>query len=207
MRYFRILTLYMVTAELHRILEGIVGDLGANVSFSVEYAPAHAHADFATNAALAAAKVLGKNPQEVAKEISERLVKESVPFIEAVSVAGPGFINISLTPAFFADTVARAQADAEEWGKNAGREGERIMVEHTQPNPFKPFHIGHLMSNTIGESIVRLMRFSGATVTAVNYQGDVGLHIAKAMWGLQKAGKDASDVAAIGEAYVAGNNA
>lgn len=197
----------MVKVELHRVLEKIVGDLGANVTFSVDYAPAHAGADFATNAALSAAKALGKNPQEVAKEISEALVKENIPFIEMVSTAGPGFVNISLTPQFFADAVARAIADGEEWGKNALREGERIMVEHTQPNPFKPFHIGHLMSNTIGESVVRLMRFSGATVTAVNYQGDVGLHIAKAIWGLMKVGKDASDVEEIGRAYVAGNDA
>jgi arginyl-tRNA synthetase len=197
----------MVTAELKRVIEGIVGELGANVSFSVDYAPAHAGADFATNAALAAAKALGKNPQEVAKAISERLVEEGIPFVETVSVAGPGFINISLTSKFFADAVARACTEGEEWGKNALREGERIMVEHTQPNPFKPFHIGHLMSNTIGESIVRLMRFCGATVLSVNYQGDVGLHIAKAMWGLMKEGKDASDVSEIGSAYVAGNNA
>ena len=197
----------MVKAELQRILETIVGDIGANVTFSVEYAPPHANADYATNAALAAAKVLGKNPQEVAKEISEKLVSQNIPFIEMVSTAGPGFINISLKSQFFAEAVARAQSDAEEWGKNALREGERIMVEHSQPNPFKPFHIGHLMSNTIGESIVRLMRFSGATVTAVNYQGDVGLHIAKALWGLLKEGVDASDVDEIGRAYVAGNTA
>ncbi len=197
----------MVKAELQRVLEGIVGDMGANVSFSVDYAPAHADADYATNAALAAAKVFAQNPKEVAEAICQKLVAENLPFIQTVSVAGPGFINISLTPDFFSEAVARACAEGGEWGKNMLREGERIMVEHTQPNPFKPFHIGHLMSNTIGESIARLMRFSGAKVTAVNYQGDVGLHIAKALWGLVKAGNDASDVGVIGEAYVAGNAA
>lgn len=196
---------HMVTVELKRVLEGIVGELGAEVPFSVEYAPTHVQSDFATNAALAAAKALKRNPQEVAKDICEKLLREKLPFIETATVAGPGFINISLTKAFFTEAIARALADGEEWGKNALREGERVMVEHTQPNPFKPFHIGHLMSNTIGESIVRLMRFCGAQVIAVNYQGDVGLHIAKALWGLRKEGKDASDVSVIGAAYVAGN--
>jgi arginyl-tRNA synthetase len=197
----------MVKAELQRVLEGIVSGLGANVSFDVEYAPAHADADYASNAALAAAKSLKQNPKDVAEAIKEKLLAADLPFIERVDIAGPGFINIALAPAFFAEAVARVQAEGDEWGKNALREGERIMVEHSQPNPFKPFHIGHLMSNTIGESIARLMRFSGATVTTVNYQGDVGLHVAKALWGLMKEGRDASDIAAVGEAYVAGHAA
>jgi arginyl-tRNA synthetase len=56
------------------------------------------------------------------------------------------------------------------------------MVEYTDPNPFKPFHIGHLMSNAIGESIARLQEFSGAEVIRANYQGDIGLHVAKTMY-------------------------
>src|SRR3989344_6101701 len=57
------------------------------------------------------------------------------------------------------------------------------MVEYTDPNPFKEFHVGHLMSNAIGESIARLLEVSGAKVIRANYQGDVGPHVAKALWG------------------------
>ena len=199
----------MVKAELHRVLEKIVSDLGATVSFAVDYPPSNVSggADYATNAALAAAKALGKNPQEVAESIKVELEKMALPFVQEVTIAGPGFVNITLTSQFFRDAVARTLSEGEEWGKNALREGMRVMVEHTQPNPFKPFHIGHLMSNTIGESVTRLMRYSGAQVIAANYQGDVGLHIAKAIWGLQQKGYDASDVTKIGEAYVSGNSA
>ncbi len=63
---------------------------------------------------------------------------------------------------------------------------QTIMVEYTDPNPFKKFHIGHLMSNAIGEAIARLYEASGAKVLRVNYQGDVGLHVAKAVFGLQQ---------------------
>lgn len=57
------------------------------------------------------------------------------------------------------------------------------MVEYTDPNPFKTFHIGHLMNNAIGESVSHIVEFSGAEVRRANYQGDVGLHVARAIWG------------------------
>ena len=88
------------------------------------------------------------------------------------------------------------------------------MVEYTDPNPFKPFHIGHLMTNAIGESVARILEASGANVSRANYQGDVGLHVAKAMWGLMKDIKlqekvDGAMIQAhnIGLAYVDGSEA
>src|SRR3989344_2641729 len=75
------------------------------------------------------------------------------------------------------------------------------MVEYTDPNPFKQFHIGHLMSNAIGESIARLHEIIGANVLRVNWQGDIGLHIAMAVWGMQKG------ESYLGPAYVAGAGA
>lgn len=197
----------MVQAELERVLQGIVADLGADASVAVSYPPAEAEADYASNAALVAAKPLGKNPKDIAEVIVKVLTEMHLPFVQSVSIAGPGFINITLTREFFRDTVGRAISESERWGANASREGLRIMVEHTQPNPFKPFHIGHLMSNTIGESIARLMRFSGASVITANYQGDVGLHVAKALWGILKLKADVGDIVGLGKAYVYGNSA
>lgn len=92
------------------------------------------------------------------------------------------------------------------------------MVEYTDPNPFKVFHIGHLMANTIGESLSRLIEFSGAEVIRACYQGDVGLHVAKTIWGILNSTdsieikrKIFSDINLIekincmGQAYVFGN--
>ncbi len=73
--------------------------------------------------------------------------------------------------------------EGEEFGETKLFEGEKIMVEYTDPNPFKEFHIGHLMSNAVGESISRIIEKNGAEVKRVNWQGDVGLHVAKAIWG------------------------
>ncbi|MEZ4195010.1 MAG: arginine--tRNA ligase [Candidatus Paceibacterota bacterium] len=63
-----------------------------------------------------------------------------------------------------------------------------MLVEYTDPNPFKEFHIGHLFTNAVGESIARLFMMQGADTKRINYQGDVGLHVAHAVWGMQKLG-------------------
>ena len=87
------------------------------------------------------------------------------------------------------------------------------MIDYTQPNPFKPFHIGHLMSNAIGESISRIVEFSGAKTIRANYQGDVGPHVAKAIYGLLKFGMPDEDKSIpekaryIGELYAKGHDA
>jgi arginyl-tRNA synthetase len=93
--------------------------------------------------------------------------------------------------------------------------GKTVMVEFTDPNPFKLFHIGHLMSNTIGESLARLYEAAGATVRRADYYGDVGLHIAKAIWGMEQLAAerpDEKDDAAkkmdfLGRAYALGSRA
>jgi arginyl-tRNA synthetase len=82
------------------------------------------------------------------------------------------------------------------------------MIEYTDPNPFKEMHIGHLMSNVIGESLARLIGNEGATVIRANYQGDVGPHVAKALWGLQRAHiLEPVTAKEIGEAYTVGSHA
>ena len=83
------------------------------------------------------------------------------------------------------------------------------MVEYTDPNPFKEFHIGHLMSNAVGESIARLFEFSGAKVVRACWQGDVGLHVAKAIWGMKRVvRKDLRfNIYDLGLAYTAGAKA
>lgn len=86
------------------------------------------------------------------------------------------------------------------------------MVEYTDPNPFKEFHIGHLMTNTIGESLARIHEAHAArTSLRVNYQGDVGLHVAKSVWGMMQMdempGEDApvkERAAFLGRAYARG---
>lgn len=146
------------------------------------------HGDYSTNVAMAHAKALGKNPRTLAEEIVAKLSENKIKEIEKIEIAGPGFINFHLSKEFFAQSLKEI-ADTKNWGSNSASAGKKVMVEYTDPNPFKPFHIGHLMTNAIGESTARIFEYSGADVVRANYQGDVGLHVAKALWMLMKKGK------------------
>ncbi len=180
-------------------------DVG-EATFVVEQPTNLGFGDYATNVALVVAKALNKNPRKLADSLAQSLQKllgESVSKVEAV---GPGFINITLASGEVTLATSEAAAQGEEWGKGKTNEGQRVIVEYTQPNPFKEMHIGHLMSNTIGESVSRLIKNEGAKVARANYQGDVGPHVAKALWGLHKAGiAEPTSATELSDAYVVGN--
>ena len=142
------------------------------------------HGDYATGAALQYSKQVGMQPVKLAEKIVAGL--EKLNGVKSVEVVAPGFINFHLTPDAINSVLGEAIAHEEAWGKNDSQKGSRVMVEYTDPNPFKEFHIGHLMSNAIGESISRLVEYSGAEVKRTCYQGDVGLHVAKAIWNMRE---------------------
>lgn len=196
----------MIVKSIEQAFEQAFKNLGLEVpEITFEHPTIIEHGDYATNVALSIAKKEGKNPRELAEQIVAAC--ELPDEVEKVEVAGPGFINIFLSRRFFRSSIQNIVAEGAGWGANKAHANKNVMVEYTQPNPFKPFHIGHLMSNTIGESISRLYEFAGATVRRANYQGDVGLHVAKALWGLRKTGGDASNVDDLAHAYVVGNKA
>lgn len=144
------------------------------------------HGDYSTNVALLYAKTLKMPPVKLAQALLEHLEKTKPATISKIEVAGAGFINFYLTPEFFAETLMAILKTPDSFGANKIMSGKKVLIEYTDPNPFKQFHIGHLMSNAIGESLSRIIAWSGATVSRACYQGDVGLHVAKAMWGILK---------------------
>lgn len=177
--------LFMIEVKLGEYITKALTELGiTDASFTLEHPADIAHGDFATNAAMVATKKAGKNPRALAEEIVARLDLISDPDIFKIDIAGPGFINIHLSDPYFKNALKDALAQGENFGKNNVQEGKKVIVEYTDPNPFKEFHIGHLMSNTIGESISRIIEASGAETKRACYQGDVGLHVAKAVWGM-----------------------
>lgn len=164
-----------------------------------------AHGDFSTNVALAAAKAVKKNPKALAEEIVSKL--GSIDGVDKVETAGPGFINFYMTRKYFADSVADVVAVGKDWGKNGLLKNKKVIVEYTSPNLFKPLHVGNLMSNIVGESLARLVEFAGAEVKRFNYPSDIGMTVAKAVWGIQKTGCDPDDIHALGSAYAKGATA
>ncbi|KXK26967.1 MAG: Arginine--tRNA ligase [candidate division WS6 bacterium OLB20] len=145
------------------------------------------HGDYALNEALKQAKEQGKNPRELAEEMVAKL-KASEGFMTMVAgleVAGPGFINIRLKPSVHASYVSEAFSSAG-YAHADLFAGKTIMFEYAHPNPFKVVHIGHLRNMILGESLIRILESYGANIIRVNYQGDVGMHIAKNLWALLK---------------------
>ncbi len=166
--------------------------------------------DYSTNVAMVYAKKVGRNPKELAEKISDELNKNKPQDVEKIQ-AKNGFINFYLSKEFFVKSIEEI-LENKNFGKNSVFAGKKIMMEYTDPNPFKPFHIGHLMTNAIGESLSRIMEFSGAKTIRANYQGDIGPHVAKAIYGLLKFGMPGDDKSVpekasyIGECYAKGSN-
>ncbi|MCA9351954.1 arginine--tRNA ligase [Patescibacteria group bacterium] len=170
------------------------------------------HGDYATNIAMMLAKAENKNPLELAEIIAKNI---NAPEIANIEVAGPGFINITLADEFYLSQVKEIFTNPDNYGWNTAWQGKKILVEHSSPNLFKPFHIGHMMNNTIGESMARLAHTSGAEVTVVSYPSDVSLGIGKAVWKLMDYGVEKLDefetvaekMAFLGRCYAEGTQA
>ncbi len=180
------------------------------VDFVVEHPAEVAHGDYATNVALVAAKNLGENPRELAEKIMKAVVLQDLPEVEKVTIAGPGFLNFTLSRDFYTAKTELINTVDGEWGKNNEYLGKKVLVEYTDPNPFKEFHIGHMFTNAVGESLARLFEMAGAEVKRLNYQGDVGMHVASAIWGMQQMGLTADDKFTpqeLGQAYAKGATA
>lgn len=106
--------------------------------------------------------------------------------IEKIDVAGSGYINFTFSASVLIRQLAQVLDEKDRFGISQTLWGKKIMVEYTDPNPFKEFHIGHLISNTIGESLAYLLESGGARVARSDYFGDVGMHVAKAVWGMKE---------------------
>lgn len=166
-------------------IETVIKELGfPAVEFGVDHPKDESHGDYSSNVAMVLAKKAGKNPREVAEAIKDLIEKDGEidKVMEKVVVAGAGFINFYLKAEVLRENVEQIVAD--KWEKPLA--GKKYAVEYTDPNPFKEFHLGHLYSNLIGESIARMYEAVGATVWRGDFYGDVGMHIAKSVWGMKK---------------------
>lgn len=198
-----------MTERIRSAIGAELARLGAgDVDFVVEWPAELSHGDFATNAAMAAAKPLGKAPREIAEALATALRDALGADADKVEVAGPGFVNVTLSAQAIARELEVAIAAGDTWGRNQDDAGKRIIVEYSCPNPFKEMHIGHLMSTVIGEAMSRVLESSGATVLRDSYGGDVGPHVAKAIWALNKKGiTEPATVSEVGHAYTHGARA
>jgi len=149
-----------------------------NIDIYVELSrPEEQFGDFSTNVAMKLAGRLGKSPIDIAEALALKL-NSDLNDLARVSAIKPGFINFTLN-----DT---ALFQALETQPPRSLTGEVIVVEYSDPNPFKVLHAGHLYTSIVGDAIANLLEWSGATVHRVNYGGDVGMHVAKTLWSMKK---------------------
>lgn len=141
-----------------------------------------AHGDFATNIAFIVGKETGVSPKVAAENLMGSLLETLNDYVEKIEVAGPGFINF-----FLKDDVRTDEAEGVAISDIINATGKgKVLVEYTDPNCFKVFHIGHLMANTIGEATARLYEASGYEVMRVCYPSDIGRNVAMGVWGVMK---------------------
>ena len=169
-----------------------------SIEVELEHPAEEMHGDYASNIALtmfgndkfSKSNFQANSPKDLAEGIAKEIRKELPKFLERVEVAGPGFINFWLSEDYLLGEMQNVLKLKDKFGKGNSLMGKKISVEYTDPNPFKEFHIGHLYSNLIGESIAKIFEANGAKVWRADFYGDVGMHVAKSVWGMMKKMKE-----------------
>ncbi len=176
-----------ITKKITTLISDAVSSLQYDIStdqIDVEKPKNTDMGDYSTNIAMKCAKTLQRNPMELANEIAEQIAVDDS--IEKIEVVQPGFINFFVSDKYLQGELLSIVQKGNEYFKSEEKKGKRVVIEYTDANPFKVMHTGHLYTNIVGESFARLQRALGADVKCATYQGDVGLHVAKTMWGLKK---------------------
>ncbi len=156
-------------------------------------------------------KKLAKSPQQIIDSLNSKIEKiEGVKSFQGISP----YLNFFIDEKFLNyKTIEQVLKEGLKYGENQELKGKKIMIEFGQSNPFKVFHIGHLRNIILGEALCRLFEVSGAKVIRTNYQGDVGMHIAKCLWSFKRIAKEDypenidEKVTLLGKCYVKGAKA
>ncbi|MBR0252263.1 MAG: arginine--tRNA ligase [Synergistaceae bacterium] len=161
--------------KLNEALNKAVKSLGVEI-FNAEFEkPKHeGHGDRAASVAMKLAKVLKSNPRDIANKIAENLKSE---YIDKIEIAGAGFINVFLNGKFYADSVSDILNQGENYGSVDLGKNRKIQVEFVSANPTGPLHIGHGRGAAVGDSVARILKFTGWNVQREYYMNDSGLQI------------------------------
>ena len=138
------------------------------------------HGDLACNIAMQIAKPLKKNPRELAQAISDAIMANPARtgLIDAVEIAGPGFINLRVALTAKQDVIRAVFADAQAYGRSSSAKGSKVLVEFVSANPTGPLHVGHGRQGALGDAICALLEAQGHQVLREFYYNDAGVQIA-----------------------------
>jgi arginyl-tRNA synthetase len=167
--------------ELLEALRAAIADAapGSTLAATFESPKQAAHGDLACTAAMPLAKALKKNPREVAGLLVEALQRQPAVrrWVEALEIAGPGFINLRLAPAAKQAVVAEVLAAGDRFGRQPAQPA-KVLIEFVSANPTGPLHVGHARQAALGDAICNLFETQGWQVTREFYYNDAGVQIA-----------------------------
>ena len=147
-------------------------------AFGIEIPADRSHGDFAANAAMVSAKALRMPPRKIAELIVGAMALSGSPF-EKVEVAGPGFINFTLSNKWYTDVVRTVLQSREEYGKTNTGNGTRVLVEFVSANPTGPMHVGNARGGAIGDCLASVLTAAGYETEREFYINDAGNQIEK----------------------------
>jgi arginyl-tRNA synthetase len=167
----------------HELLRGLADALealspGAGTRAAFESPKVAAHGDYAVTAAMQLAKPLKLNPRQLGEQLREALLAQPVyqRWVQAIELAGPGFINIRLKPEAKQQIVREVLAAQAQFGRQADN-GQRVLVEFVSANPTGPLHVGHGRQAALGDAICNLLDTQGWRVHREFYYNDAGVQI------------------------------
>lgn len=166
------------------VIDGALPGEATGIEFAVDSPRNPAHGDYAVNAAMILAKAAKRPPREVAQLLIDRLVDDEA-LLKATEIAGPGFINLRLDPAFFVRELRRVEEEGERFGHVQVGGNERVLVEYVSANPTGPMHVGHGRGAVTGDAVSRLLAAAGYEVVREYYVNDAGGQItalARSTW-------------------------
>ena len=163
------------SSHLTRLLKNAVQDMGLlwPERAVVEAPKDPAHGDLASNVAMLLGKEARSNPRELAQRLAQALQSAS-PAITSAEVAGPGFVNIRFSPAFWQSCILDIIRQGARYGSSNAGQGKKTQVEYVSANPTGPLHIGHGRGAAVGDSLARILRFAGYDVQTEYYINDAG---------------------------------
>lgn len=164
-----------ITEAVQRVASRRGAEIPEKFAVLLERPKRDGQGDWATNAAMQLSKVFGASPLELAGEIIENINNREG--IEAIEIAGPGFLNFTLSNAWITDTIKNVVASGDDYGRNNLGGGRKVQVEFVSANPTGPIHLGHGRGAAVGDIMSSILDYSGWKVEREYYINDAGMQM------------------------------
>jgi len=180
-----------ITEELSKLISNSCSPLGYKILYgevlnSIEE-PKPEFGDLSSTISFTISKQIGANPNEIAKNIKKEIEREGKGLpknIESCNVTG-GYLNFKFSQEFFRKVIEKVLSEKERFGSSDFGKGKTAIVEYSQPNIGKPFHVGHIRSTILGDAVKKILSFVGYKTIGFNYLGDAGTQVAKLILGMK----------------------